>query len=590
MDRVKSLTPFLSVCPQISEADVGVLAGHGFKAIINNRPEGESEDQTPGEVIARAAERCGVAYRFIPVISGQVTDDNVAAFRDALNELKGPVLAYCRTGTRCTTLWALSEAHHLDPDAIVRTAGAAGYDLEALKPRLDARWRTGELMAEGASETIATPAAGFGRITTYDVVIVGGGAAGSSAGASLLKRRPGLSVAIIEPREKHYYQPGWTLVGGGCFDRAATERPMSRCIPAKAKWIKAAAAGFEPEHNAVVLEDGERVGYRALIVCPGIKLNWQGIEGLTETLGRNHVTSNYLFDMAPYTWELVQTLREGTALFTQPPMPIKCAGAPQKAMYLSCDYWRRKGVLGNIDVEFNTAGAVLFGVADFVPPLMEYVKRYNAKLAFTSTLTAVDGPARKAWFRVSNEDGTTTTVEKRFDFLHVVPPQTTPDFVRNSPVADAAGWVEVDPETLRNPHFGNVFGLGDACSAPNAKTAAAVRKQVPVVAENVLAALDGRGPHALYDGYGSCPLIVERGRVVMAEFGYGGKLLPTFPLDPRLPRRSAWYFKTRMLPIIYWDLMMKGHEWLAAPKRLDHEPRPHEAEQACNYDGTPKRA
>jgi sulfide:quinone oxidoreductase len=288
----------------------------------------------------------------------------------------------------------------------------------------------------------------------------------------------------------------------------------------------------------------------------------------------------------------VQGMRGGRALFTQPPMPIKCAGAPQKAMYLSCDHWRRRGVLGDIEVELDTAGGVLFGVKEFVPPLMAYVERYGAKLAFNSTLKAVDGPARKAWFDVTDAQGKVTRQEKSFDMIHVVPPQTAPDFIRSSPLADAAGWVEVDSETLRHPRYGNIFGLGDACSAPNAKTAAAVRKQAPIVAENVLSVLDGGAPRAIYDGYGACPLTVERGKVVMAEFGYGGKLLPTFPLDPTKARRLYWLAKTRVMPFLYWEVMLKGREWLAAPSLLPHPPAAHEAAAACDWaqDSTKRAA
>ena len=177
------------------------------------------------------------------------------------------------------------------------------------------------------------------------------------------------------------------------------------------------------------------------------------------------------------------------------------------------------------------------------------------------------------------------TVEKDFDMIHVVPPQTAPDFVRKSALADAAGWVEVSPETLQHPRYGNVFGVGDACSAPNAKTAAAVRKQAPVVAENVLALLDGKELRAIYDGYGSCPLTVERGKVILAEFGYGGKLLPTFPLEPTTPRRSAWLLKARILPHLYWDVMLKGREWLCAPNLLPHQPTAHDKPDALAAQG-----
>lgn len=579
MENIKRLTPFLSVAPQITLGDLGTLSAHGFRAVISNRPDGEGEGQPSGAEIAEAAKRSGLAFRHIPVVSGQIRDQDVAAFAAALAELKGPVLAFCRTGTRSTSLWALSEAHHLDPAAILATAKSIGYDLSALEDRLRVHWQS-ESGLSAAPRAAQQPMAHV----PYDTLIVGGGAAGCSVAASLLKRRPGLSVAIVEPRDIHYYQPGWTLVGGGIFDRARTERPMARAIPKGVKWIRAAVAGFEPERNAVVLEDGARLSYRTLIAAPGLTLRWNAIEGLSDTLGRNGVTSNYLFDLAPYTWQLVQGLRAGTAIFTQPPMPIKCAGAPQKALYLSCDYWRRKGVLDEIDVEFQTAAGVLFGVADFVPPLMKYMDRYGAQPNFNSQLVAVDGPAHKAWFDVKKGDGVVQRIERRFDMIHVVPPQSAPDFIRQSPLADSVGWIEVDPETLRHKRYGNVFGLGDGCSAPNAKTAAAVRKQAPVVAENALAVLDGRGPRALYDGYGSCPLTVERGKVILAEFGYGGKLLPTFPLDPRVPRWLAWKLKAEWMPGIYWDLMLRGREWLAEPKMLPHEPLPHEAAAACNFE------
>lgn len=397
----------------------------------------------------------------------------------------------------------------------------------------------------------------------HSIVIVGGGAAGIATASSMLQRDGTLDIAIVEPKAEHYYQPGWTMVGAGVFKAPFTARPMADVMPKGVTWLRAEAASFDPDNNTVVLTDGSAVAYDLLIVCPGIKLDWGQIAGLEDTLGRNGVTSNYRYDLAPYTWQLVQGLKSGTALFTQPPMPIKCAGAPQKAMYLSCDEWLAKGVLDKIDVQFHNAGAVLFGVGAYVPALMEYVAKYGIGLNFTSTLVAVDGQAKQATFKTETGD-----VTRDFDMIHVVPPQVAPDFLRDSALAGPTGFAEVDDFTMRHKRYPNVFALGDAGSMGNAKTAAAVRKQAPIVAVNALSVLGGGEPVAAYDGYGSCPLTVEKGKVVLAEFGYGGKLLPTFPtwiIDGTRPRRLSWLLKTEVLPWVYWNGMLKGHEWMVHP-------------------------
>ena len=401
----------------------------------------------------------------------------------------------------------------------------------------------------------------------FDVVIAGGGAAGIGLAASLKSRDQSLKIAIIEPSEEHYYQPSWTLVGGGAFNVKNSRRHTKDLIPAGVHWIKDKIIGFNPDVNAVLVENGPVVKYQQLAIATGIKSNWDAIPGLKETLGKNGVTSNYSFDYSPYTWELVKGLKSGKAIFTQPPMPIKCPGAPQKAMYLSCYEWQEKGRLNNIEVELNNAGGALFGVADFVPPLMEYVKKYNAKLNFNTNLISVDGPAKKAIFAVKDADGNVTQIEKSFDMLHVVPPQGPQDCLKASPVSNAEGFVDVDQFTLQHIRYPNIFGLGDCCSSPNSKTAAAARKQIVVVAENLLAAKMNRPLPTKYDGYGSCPLTVENGKIVLAEFGFGGKLLPTFPwlINPLKATKLAWILKKDVLPWLYWNAMLKGREWLARP-------------------------
>ena len=539
-----------SVSTQVTLESLPALAEAGVRALICNRPDGEANDQPTVTEIRAAAAELGMELAYVPVVSGTYSSASVADFAAALERLPAPVHAYCRTGTRSITLWSLLQQQRGRPTAeLLQIAADCGYDL-------------GDALGEGARHAT--------QRDYYDIVIVGGGAAGIAVASSLMARTDALSIAVIDPAEVHYYQPGWTMVGAGVFSQQDTVRTMASLIPRGVRWVKAAVGSFEPQDNRILLEDAHPIYYDRLIVAPGIKLDWHGVDGLVETLGRNGVTSNYRFDLAPYTWELVRGLRSGRALFTQPPMPIKCAGAPQKAMYLSADHWTRSGVLDDIEIGFYNAGAVLFGVREYVPALMEYVQRYSAQLHFQHRLVRVDGERREATFAVSDDDSAPREETVAFDMLHVCPPQTAPDFVRQSPLADDAGWVDVDQNTLQHKRFANVWSLGDAMNAPNAKTAAAARMQAPIVANNLLHDMGMGQAVSHYNGYGSCPLTVERGKIVLAEFGYGGKLLPSLPrwlINGQRPSRLAWLLKEKILPPVYWQAMLRGREWLASPER-----------------------
>lgn len=555
--EVKKISGNLSVSAQVLSEDIEELAKLGYKAIICNRPDGEGADQPTFAEIKKVAHKAGLEAVYIPIVSGRVQDSDARSFGDAVTSLPNPVLAYCRTGTRSATLWSLNEGAKGRPlPEILQATKDAGYDMSGVVRRIANGGRTPTDVADA----------------THDIVIIGGGAAGISVASSLMHRKKDLDIAIIDPADVHYYQPGWTMVGGGIFDAEETVRTMGSLIPEGVHWIKAAVSAFEPDKNAVILDGCRVVKYNRLIVAPGLKLNWNGVEGLVETLGRNGVTSNYRYDLAPYTWQLVRGLKQGRALFTQPPMPIKCAGAPQKSLYLSADHWYRNGVLNNIEVEFYNAGGVLFGVKEYVPALMNYIEKYHVGLKFAHNLIRIDGPAKIAWFNKTDADGNSDVVESRFDMIHVVPPQCAPDFIRVSPLADAAGWVDVDQTTLRHKTFENIWALGDVMNAPNAKTAAAARKQAPVVANNLLTDMGVVSGVAHYDGYGSCPLTVERGKIVLAEFGYGGKLLPSFPtwlINGQKPSRLAWLLKEKILPPVYWKAMLRGREWMAHPEITD---------------------
>lgn len=555
---LRKLSDDVSAAPQILVEDVAALAALGFRSLMCNRPDGEDEGQADYKTIATAAKKAGLEIRHVPIVGSTLEDSDVDAYRAAMAEMPAPMLAYCRSGTRSTILWSLSMANSQDPADIMIAAKNAGYDMSPHIRRI---------ANGGKKPSEATDA-------NYDVVIVGGGSGGIAVAASLLKRAPTLNIAILDPADVHYYQPGWTMVGAGIFDNQTTAKTMGSLIPKGVHWLQCRVVGFEPHHNTVVLEGARTVQYSRLIVCPGLQLDWDKIDGLTDTLGQNGVCSNYRYDLAPYTWDMVRDLKKGRALFTQPPYPYKCPGAPQKSLYMSADHWQRNGVLGDIDIKFMNAGKLLFSVKEYVPALEKYIARYGVDVQYRSNLVAVDGPAKTATFEVSVKGQTPTRFSIEFDMLHVCPPQSAPDFIKVSPFVDSTGWINIDHATMRLEEFENIWAMGDVINAPCAKTAAAAWAQAPIVAANIIRDIASKSPKAMYTGYGSCPLTVERGKVVLAEFGYGGVLQPRFPtwlLNGTKPTRRAWFLKEQLLPGIYWKAMLRGKEWLAKPEKILHK-------------------
>ncbi len=393
------------------------------------------------------------------------------------------------------------------------------------------------------------------------IIIVGGGNAGLSVAAQLLNKDKSLQISIIDPSDKHYYQPAWTLVGAGIFDINKTVRNEKDYIPKGATWIKDAVEIFRPEENKVVCKSGTSYEYDAMVVCPGIQLNWDKIKGFKKTLGKNNVTSNYSFDIAPYTWELIKNFKGGTAVFTNPVGPVKCGGAPHKIMYLACDYWRKQGILDKCNVHYLSGAGVIFDVKEYAATLTELIKTNNIKPHFGVNVNAIDGVNRSVFYEEINAAAVTEQKELKFDMCHAVPPQSAPDFIRNSPLADASnpfGFVEINKSTMQHSRYQNIFSLGDCINAPAKKTGAAIRKEAPVVVENTLAVLNNQPVTAEYDGYSACPIPTQYGKLMLAEFDYSGNPKMTFPFNQVKPRWSMWILKTKILPWLYWNKILKG--------------------------------
>lgn len=392
----------------------------------------------------------------------------------------------------------------------------------------------------------------------HQIVIVGGGNAGLSVASKLLLKNKQLDIAVVDPASKHYYQPAWTLVGSGVFDIKKTERNEADVMPKGVKWVKQKVTGFMLESNAIQLEGGTYLHYDYLVIAAGIQLNWHEIKGLKETLGKNNVCSNYSFEHAPYTFECLKNFKGGKAIFHNPHTPVKCGGAPHKIMYMAADYFRKHGVLDKANIQYWSGAAKLFAVSKYEKTLLKVCARANINLNFMVKLVEVDGPDKKAKFVGIGENNKDKEYEVEFDMIHVTPPQSAPDFIKSSSLANAAGWVDVDKFTLQHVKYSNIFSLGDSSGLPTSKTGAAIRKQAPVLVENLLAVMNHQVLSAKYNGYTSCPLVTGYGKLVLTEFDYDGKPQETFPFDQSKERWSMYILKRYILPWLYWTKILSG--------------------------------
>ncbi len=395
----------------------------------------------------------------------------------------------------------------------------------------------------------------------FKVLILGAGSGGVSMAARLKKLIGAENVGVIEPADFHYYQPFWTLVGAGIVKKEITQKKMKDMIPSGVQWIQDRVQTVKVQDRRVVCTSGQVIGFDYLIVATGLKLDWTMIKGVDGNLGKSGLCSIYQYEEAEKTAEMIQNFKGGTALFIMPPVPIKCAGAPQKIMYLADEIFTKNNVREKSKIIFAIAGKAIFGIPAFAKPLLAVASRKNIELKFSHKLVEVLAKEKIAIFEKTIE----ASVEQEkisYDLLHVVPPMSAHQYIKESGLAfesgPQAGWLKVDQGTLQHQDFKNIFGIGDVTGVPNSKTGAAIRKQAPIVAQNIVDLMAGREPSMKYDGYSSCPLVTGEGKVILAEFGYDGKLLPSFPMDMTKERTSMWILKRYLLPPLYWFGMMKG--------------------------------
>ncbi|XP_077452329.1 sulfide:quinone oxidoreductase, mitochondrial [Stigmatopora argus] len=390
----------------------------------------------------------------------------------------------------------------------------------------------------------------------YKILVLGGGTGGISMSARMKRMMGAENVAVVEPSEMHYYQPLWTLAGAGAKTVASSGRPTSSVMPSGVKLIKSKVQEINPDTNTVRSDDGTQISYEYLIVALGLQLHFEKIKGLPEGFEHPKIGSNYSVETVDKTWTALQNFKEGNAVFSFPNTPIKCAGAPQKIMYLTDAFLRKTGKREKANIIYNTSLPVLFGVKKYADSLWEIAKQRDLKVNLRQNLIEVRADKQEAVFENLDKPGETTVFE--YEMLHVTPPMGPNCVIKNSPLADESGWLDVDKGNLQHKRYPNVFGIGDCTNLPTSKTAAAVAAQSAVLNRTIKKILKNEKPDKKYDGYTSCPLVTSYNTVVLAEFDYDGQPLETFPIDQGKERRLMYYMKADLMPQLYWHGLLKG--------------------------------
>jgi sulfide:quinone oxidoreductase len=412
--------------------------------------------------------------------------------------------------------------------------------------------------------TASTPARAALK-TAARIVIAGSGAGGLAIASRLSRELDGAKITIVDRKEVHNYQPGYTLVATGIWPVGKVSDRNADLIPAGVDWVREMVAEFDPESNTVTTDAGTRIPYDFLVVATGLHLDYAGIEGMDpKAIGTEGVGSVYNGpDAALATWRAMDAFRQkgGEALMTLPATPLKCAGAPLKMTFMLADRLRQAGTRERSKVHFHSALGNVFGVPAVNTAVLERWQGLGIDVEYNSKLAAIDIGARRATFLTPEGE----RQERGYDFIHVVPPMRAPDPVRSSALSwkegsfAAGGWLEVDKLTLRHRRFPNVFGIGDINGTPRGKTAATVKKSAPVVAANLVDAVAQRDPSMGFDGYTSCPLLLREGAALLIEFDYEGRLTPSLPMvDPLQDSWFAWLMKYALLKPAYMAVL-KGH-------------------------------
>ena len=370
------------------------------------------------------------------------------------------------------------------------------------------------------------------------IAIIGAGLGGITISASLIKAMPKAQITLFDKDENFYYQPGFTLIAAGIYTLDDVLYKKAELIDEKVKWIKQNVAQILPNDNKIIAENGESFEYDILLIATGVEYDFNAVSGLSEDdlvnestkiatiyTPNSAVKAKKLFD------EIIERGKKGeklNVLFSEQKSQNKCGGANKKINFLLDDLLQTNGLKKQVQTTLFTGGGAMLSSPIHAKMIEQFFVARDMPYHLLHQLVAVDKQKGKATFQTSymlngKRVDSDEFVEREFEYLFVIPAMRAQKFISEAGLSTNAGnWVDVDKFTLQHKGFNNIFAIGDCAGVPKGKTGASIRKQYPVITQNIIAHLEGKSLEAKFSGYTACPLLTRYGKAVMVEFDYNG--------------------------------------------------------------------
>ncbi len=392
------------------------------------------------------------------------------------------------------------------------------------------------------------------------LVILGAG----TAGTMMLNKLNGTldksewQITIVDQFETHYYQPGFLFIPFGIYNRKDVIKPKRDFFPPGTNVIITEIEKIEPKENRVLLKNNQVISYDYLIIATGAKIDPEETEGMRDSLWRKRIFDFYTIEGACALADFFKHWEGGKLVISITEMPIKCPVAPLEFAFLADWYFTERGIRDKIEIHFVTPLDGAFTKPRASAILGDFLQKKNIKLTSEFNIARVDNEQKKI---VSWDE-----IEIPFDVLVTIPTNKGDDLIERSGIGDELNFIPTDKHTLLAEGYENIFVIGDATNLPSSKAGSVAHFQADILFENLLSVIEGRKPHAKFDGHANCFIESGFGKGILIDFNYETEPLPgKFPLPgvgpfSLLEETKMNHYGKIMFRWMYWNFLLKGVE------------------------------